>query len=140
MKQENISLKRNIKFYAESIEQEQEKARERKLLDDRTSDNQFSASMSNAGPTSAGGFDMHKIEKINKHVFQMMNAKQSFDCAMSILKACKEAFKGATRCTLFIVDQYLQAIILKGQTKMQRHFKSVALEDTMSGVMFAIFD
>lgn len=91
-------------MYAESIEQEQEKARERKVLDDRTSDNQFSASISNAGPGGGGGFDMNKIEKINKHVFQMMNAKQSLDCALSILKACKEAFKSATRCTLFVVD------------------------------------
>ena len=107
MTEENLSLKKNIKFYSEAVESEQEKLKEQKmLLVDRGSEYNFSVSM------SQGGFgniqmDMNKVEKINKHVQWMMVSKSALDCALSIIRACKEAFKNISRVTLFFVDPYL---------------------------------
>jgi hypothetical protein len=86
------------------------------------------------------GSDGSKIEKINHHVQQMIHAKFPIDCALSIIKSCKDAFKHANRVTLFFVDSVMQAIMLKGQKKMARHYKPFEIEDTPSGVIHAVFD
>lgn len=70
----------------------------------------------------------------------MIHAKFPIDCALSIIHSCKDAFKQANRVTLFIVDSVMQAIMLKGQKKMARHYKPFSIEDTPSGVVHAVFD
>jgi len=70
----------------------------------------------------------------------MIHAKFSLDCALSIIKSCKDAFKHANRVTLFIVDSVMQAILLKGQKKMAKNYKQFEIDDSPSGVIHAVFD
>jgi hypothetical protein len=48
----------------------------------------------------------------------MIQAKAPFECALAILRACKQAFRSFNRVTLFIFDSTLQQIILSGQRQL----------------------
>lgn len=83
--------------------------------------------------------EMAKVEKINKHVQSMITAKTALDAALEICRCVKEAFRNCARVSLFLVDPYLQAVVLKGQ-KQTNHWKQVGLEETDSGTMYAVFE
>jgi hypothetical protein len=97
----------------EAIEAETVRAKETKGWNDKGSEFNFSVSISQSGiHGAASSFDIVRVEKINKQVLGMIQSKTALESALAMIRACKEAFKSLSRATIFIIDPYLQAVIM----------------------------
>ena len=51
--------------------------------------------------------DFARVEKLSRHVKNMMTAKQPIDCVFAIFNSCKEAFKNLKSSHAYITDHQL---------------------------------
>ena len=126
--EENRTLKRNIKrtkmiLDEKMLNKPSQKPKDRRpSLDRRDSDNDSSSfGMSDRHSLSALGggvqkLDLKKIEQFNHNVTQMILAKNPFDAMQLILKTFKQYFKNVARCTIFIMNSYLQEACFPSKT------------------------
>ena len=131
--EENKTLKRNIKrtkmiLDEKMLNQPSQKAKDRRFsldrqnpLDRRDSDSNTSTYSNDRQSLSALGggvqkLDIKKVETINHNVTQMIFAKSPFDAMQLILKTFKQYFKNVARCTIFIMNRYLQDVCFPNKT------------------------
>ena len=73
------------------------------------------ASVSAVGGYGSVKVDIKKVEMINANVLQILTSKTPFEAMLQLTKTFKQALKNVSRCTVFIINRYLQAYVFKGQ-------------------------
>ena len=54
---------------------------------------------------------------INQNLQQILVLKTPFDAMQQVIKTYKQAFKTAARCTIFVINRYLQAYVFKNMSE-----------------------
>jgi len=55
-----------------------------------------------------------------------------------VIKTFKQAFKNVARCTIFVMNRYLQAYVFKDMSEQKRFFKAIQMGGRNS-IVYAIF-
>lgn len=96
------------------------------------------ASFSALGGYGPQKIDTKKVEMINQNVKQFIACKTPFETMQQVLKTFKMAFKNVARCTIFILNRYLQAYVFKNMGEHKRFFKAIQMGSRYQ-VVYAIF-
>ena len=96
------------------------------------------ASLSALGGYGSQKLDIKKVELINQNVSMMVSCKTAFDTMQQVLKTFKQAFKNVARCTIFVLNRYLQAYVFKNMGEQKRFFKAIQM-GSKNNVVYAIF-
>ena len=150
MKDENERLKLKVRHYAEACEAEQYRQKSKISQNNLTTGSKtqqietelLHTSLSQVKTTFKGVSDFARVEKLGRHVKQMMTAKKPVDCILAIFQSCKEAFKNLLRSSVFIIDHQLISQLESGKYSaiQARLLKKVSCEGIQSGYVIAITD
>ena len=132
--EENRILRRNLKRAKQVLEEKDNEVRAKQKYDaerekaglaGRNSDADSHSfrdtdAVSMASVSAVGGYgsvkvDIKKVEMINANVLQILTSKTPFEAMLQLTKTFKQALKNVSRCTVFIINRYLQAYVFKGQ-------------------------
>lgn len=152
-------MKRNIKRVKEVLQKKVDliKARERRELEKekeklgpggrnsdfdsnsiKDTDAQSMVSFSALGAYGAQKIDIKKVALINQNVQNMVACRTPFETMLQVVKTFKQAFKNVARCTIFVLNRYLQAYVFKDMAEKKRHFKAIQMGGRYS-IVYAIF-
>ena len=96
------------------------------------------ASFSALGGYASQRVDIKKVEQINQNLQLILHSRQAFDAMLLVLKMYKAALKNVGRCTVFVLNRYLQAYVFKNMQEQKRFYKAIQMGGKNS-VVYAIY-
>ena len=157
LQEENKVLKRNIKRAKQVLVEKEEriKAKQRREIERekggaggrnsdidsnslKDADGHSMASFSALGGYGVTKIDIKKVELINQNIKEVLLSKNPLDTMLAVIKTFKQAFKQVARCTIFVMNRYLQAYVFKAQTDYKKYFKAIQM-GSRHNIVYAIY-